>query len=116
MKVNRFLTVLVALLGCLLGYWVYSVAEGKANDWVCALIGTISFIAAVIPIFGLQYPDFKIGVNIRSLAGFYLVLSLFVQFGFAAIKVAMPYYLIISGVLLVVYLAVVYKLQGMDDI
>lgn len=116
MKVNVFLTSLGALLGCLLGLWVFCVAADKANGWVCGLVAPITFMAAIIPIFGLRYANYKIGINSRVWAVFYLVTSLFLQFGFAAIEVVVQHYVFASALWFVVYLVVLYSLQNADDI
>lgn len=116
MKANIFLIVIAVLLSALLGYFAYYIAEGAANDILCGIGSTLCFAAALIPAMGLQYESGRFGVNVRLIAVLFFVLFLISQFCFAACGVRMPYYLIVNGIFLLVYLAVLYKMLRVGDV
>lgn len=116
MKANVFMTVIAVLLGALLGYWAYDVAEGEPNDVMCGIATAVCLAATLIPTMGLRYGSRRMGVNIRLVSAMFFVLFLVSHFLFAAFGVRMPYYLLVNGLLLLVYLAVFYKMQGIKDV
>lgn len=116
MKANIFLTVIAVLLSALLGYFAYYIAEGAANDMLCGIGSTLCFAAALIPAMGLQYENGRSGVNVRLMSVLFFVIFFIGQFSFAAHGVRMPYYLIVNGAFLLIYLAVLYKMSGVNDI
>ena len=115
MKANVFLTVIAVLLSALFGYFAYYIAEGAANDMLCGVGSALCFAAALIPAMGLQYGNGRLGVNVRLMSVLFFIVFLISQFSFAAHGVRMPYYLIVNGVFLLVYLAVLYKMLGIRD-
>ena len=116
MKVNAFLTIIAVLLGALLGYFAYSVAEDKPNDMLCGIGSGLCFIVALIPAMGLQYESGRLGVNIRLLSVLFLAVFLVSHFCFAGLGVKIPSYLIVNGVLLLIFLAVFYKMKGLKNL
>lgn len=116
MKVNIFLTLISIALAALVGYLAFNIAEGKENDTVCGIGSTVCFVSTLIPVMGLQYESGRLGVNIRVLSVLFFVGFLISHFCFAGFGVKMPYYIIINGILLIIYLAIFYKIQGIKDI
>lgn len=116
MKVNVFLTIIAVLLGALLGYLAYNIAEGKPNDVLCGIVSSLCFIGALIPTMGLQYESGRMGVNIRVMSALVLIIFLVSHFCFAGFGVKMPAYLIVNGLLLLLYFAIFYKMQGNKEV
>ena len=116
MKANIFLTLISIALAGLVGYLAFNVAEGKENDVICGIGSTVCFIATLVPTMGLQYESGRLGANIRVLSALFFVVFLISHFCFAKFDVKMPYYIITSGILLIIYLAVFYKMLGTKDI
>ena len=116
MKANAFLTLISILLAGLLGYWVYSVSEGKEQDIFCGICSTICFLFTAIPIVGLKYESGRMGVNVRILSGLFFVAFLISHFCFAYFGVKMPLYVIVNGILLVIFFALLYKLSEMREV
>lgn len=112
MKVNIFLTVVAALLSALLGYWAFYIAQGAPQDMLCGIGSSICFLATLVPIMGLQYTDGRLGVNIRIFSLLFFILFIISNFCFAGYGIKMPLYLILNGVALLIYLAVLYKMMG----
>lgn len=116
MKANLFLTVIAVLLGALLGYFAYSVACGAEGDLLCGIGSSLCFIATLVPIMGLQYDDERLGVNIRLMSLLFFIVFVISHFMFASHGVKMPLYIIVNGIILLVELAVVYKMTGIKQV
>lgn len=116
MKVNIFLTLISIMLAALVGYLAYNVANGDKNDVVCGVGSAICFSATLIPTMGLQYESGRLGVNIRVFSTLFFVVFVISHFCFASFGVEMPYYIIVNGITLMIYLAIFYKMQGVKNI
>ena len=116
MKANIFLTGISILLAILAGYLAYSIAEGRENDVICGFVSTVCFAATLVPVIGIQFDSIKLGVNIRTLSVLSFFIFLVSHLCFAWLGVKMPYYIITNGILLLVYLAILYKMIGITNI
>ncbi|MBR5395695.1 MAG: hypothetical protein IK144_11555 [Bacteroidaceae bacterium] len=116
MKINIFLTLVSFLLTALLGYWIFDTARGKENDIICGVLSFICLLSTLIPLIGLRFYSVKLGVNIRILSGFFFIIFLISHFCSALFGIKMPFYIIINAILLLLYLAVLYKMQDIKDI
>ena len=116
MRANIFLTIISLLLAGLIGYWVFCNAKGQEQDTLCGICSTICFLATLIPAIGIRYESERIGTNIRVLSGMFFVAFLVSHFYFANYGIQMPLYVILNGILLVIYLGIFYKIQGLKDI
>ena len=104
------------MLAALVGFLAFNVANGKENDIVCGIGSSICFAATLIPTIGLQYESGRLGVNIRVFSSVFFVIFAISHFCFAGFGVKMPYYIIVNGIMLMIYLAILYKMQGVKNI
>lgn len=116
MKANIFLTIISIMLAALVGYLAFIVANGDDNDVICGIGSCICFAASLIPTMGLQYESGRLGVNIRVFSSVFFILFVISHFCFAGFGVKMPYYIIVNGIMLIIYLAILYKMQGVKTI
>ena len=116
MKVNVFLSFIGVALASLFGYLAFNVAEGQENDIICGVGSTVCFIATLIPTLGLNYESGKLGTNIRVLSAIFFFVFLISNLCFAGFGVIMPYYIISNGIILVIYLAIIYKMSNIRTI
>ncbi|MGM9856903.1 MAG: hypothetical protein ACI30Y_03770 [Candidatus Limisoma sp.] len=65
---------------------------------------------------GLQYETGRLGVNIRIISSLFFTIFAISHFCFAGFGVKMPYYIIVNGIMLMIYLAIFYKMQGIKNI
>jgi hypothetical protein len=110
MKTNTVYTLIILVLSALLGYWVYSVAEADAY---ASLAGLLSAICIAIPLFfGLcvSYNTSTAIINIRVLSCVLLIIMLIMHFYYAFTGISMPYYVLINGILICIYVAIVYAI------
>ena len=116
MKANIFLTLISIMLAMLLGYLAYNVASGDENDIVCGIGSSICFAATLIPTMGIQYESGRLGTNIRVFSALFFIVFAISHFSYAGFGVKMPYYIIVNGIMLMIYLAIFYKMQNVKDV
>ena len=112
MKTNIFLTIISVLLALLISYFAFNVAEGKDNDALCGVGTVICLIATLVPAIGMQYESGRLGTNIRVLSALFFIVFLICNFCFATFGINTPYYIITNGILLVIFLAILHKMQN----
>ena len=115
MRANIFLTIISLILAGLIGYWVFSNAKGQEEDTLCGICSSLCFLATLIPCIGLHYDSSRIGTNIRVLSGLFFIVFLISHFYFANYGIKMPLYVILNGILLVVYLGIFYKINSAQE-
>ncbi|MGM9698420.1 MAG: hypothetical protein ACI3Y0_07225 [Prevotella sp.] len=116
MKLNVFLSLIGVALASLLGYLAYNIADGQDNEIMCGICSTICFIATLIPTIGLVFESNKLGINVRVLSALFLIIFIVSHFCFAGYGVVMPYYIICNGIILAIYLAILYKISNIKSI
>lgn len=113
MKLNSVPSLLAVIISALLGYAVYSVADIDPNAILAGVVSTVCFIVTLILAIGVGYDDGKMSVNIRILSLSAFTVMLISHFAFAATIVKMPYYLIVNGLILCVYLCIAYYVNSL---
>lgn len=116
MKFNPVMSIIGVAIAALLGFLAYSLAGADANAPLCGAVSGVCFLAALLPLMGFTCDSSRLKANINVFSVISLVVFGVSHFGFAVFGVAMPYYLIINGLILLVYLAVLYKLQGIKEL
>lgn len=116
MKINIFLSLISFALSALLSYWAFDVASEDANAVICGIGSLLCFCATLIPSIGMSYKTSRLGPNIRIISALFFVVFLISQFCFAGFGIKMPHYVIVNGIILIMYLAIFYKMQGVKDI
>ena len=101
------------MLSALIGYLAFIVAVGDENDAICGIGSGICFAATLVPVMGLQYESGKLGVNIRVYSSIFFVIFVISNFCFAGFG---PHYIIVNGIMLMIYLAIFYKMQSVKDV
>lgn len=110
MKINVFLSIIVFLLSCLLGFWVYSVTDSDAYAALAGVLSTICFALPLIMGFGISYNTSAAIVNVRMLSFVLFLLMLILHFYFANTGISMPSYVLINGIIVCIYLAIIYAI------
>ena len=114
MRMNIFMTIACIVMAGLLSYWIYDIANGRENDILCGILSSVCLLATLIPMVGLQYENSRIGVNIRVISSVFFLILLIGNLLFAFFGIIMPTYVIVIGLILVVYLAVLYKMKDIN--
>lgn len=116
MKANIFLTMISLLLALLVGYLAYNIAEGKDNDVLCGIGTSVCLVATLVPMMGMQYESGRLGTNIRILSALFFFMFLISNFCFAGFGINTAYYIITNGMMLVIFLAILYKMLNVESI
>lgn len=116
MKANVIMTIVGLALACLIGYLVFNVAAGDPNEALCGVVSTVCFLATLIPMMGIKYESARLATNIRVFSALFFVIFLISHFCFAGFGIKVPYYVVVNGILLLIYLAAFYKMQSVRDI
>ncbi len=116
MKANIFLTLISIAISCLTGYTAFVIAAGQENDIICGIVTTICFVATLVPMIGIQYESERIAVNIRVLCTLFIISFIISNFSFALFGVKMPYYIMVNGLILLIFLAIFYKFQKLNNL
>ncbi len=116
MKPNIFLILMAVILSLLMGYLIYHIAQGKENDALCGITSLICLVSTSIPLLGLQFDSVRLGVNLKVISAITFILFLIENILFAASAISMPYYIILNGLILVVFLTIFYKLSKIRNI
>ena len=107
---------LAVVLSLLLGYTVYAVAEGDEYDSLAGIISSLCFMSMLVPFVGISHNSVGINTNLKMLSVVFLVLSLISQFCFASFGVKLPYYLIVNGLLVVLYGIIYLKIAQVKNV
>ena len=108
MRFNFVFTLIALIISSLLGYWVYSVADTDAHATLAGMFSTICFAIPLIIGIGISFNTSASQVNIKALSWVLFILMLFMHFYYASNGVTMPYYVLINGILICIYVAIVY--------
>lgn len=107
-------SILAMAAAVLLSYCTFSIAEGDENDYVIGIGSLVSFTLTFVPIIGMKHTHSGVNVNLYALSLLFVVMSLFSNFGFAIFGVAMPYYAVVNGLILILYLVMYLKIANAD--
>lgn len=110
MKVNTFLTSVSIVIALLNGYLTYNVAEGQNNDVAFGTGSALCLMTTLIPAIGMNYESSRHGTNIRVMSALFSVVLLVSHFCFAAFGFNLPYYIIVNGIILTIFLALAYRI------
>ena len=108
MKVNYFFILIGALIALLMGFWVFSIAEGKDNDMLCGVCSTVCFLSTVIAMLAVKPDSARMAVNLKVLSTVFFLLFVVSHFCFALFGIRMPYYVIINALALLIFFALYY--------
>ncbi len=108
MKPNIFLIIVSVLISTLAGYGFYAANSGEAFCLLLSLGSGLSFAATLIGTLGVRPKEKKGNVNFKVVSCIFFVLFLIsnLVFGFIGMKVA-PY-IIVNGIILLVYAIIEY--------
>lgn len=116
MKANIILTMISILLALLIGFLAFNIAEGKENDVLCGIGTFLCISATLVPTIGLQYASSRLGTNIRVFSSLFFFIFLISNFCFAILGINTSYYIITNGIMLIIFLAILYKLHNNKSI
>lgn len=110
MKINSFITLICIAISALLAYGLYSIFSAE-NKLLIAAGGFVCFLSTLIMALAVNMDSSRSTMNIRALSFSFFVLLLIGHIIFAYFKVSNPIYIICAGILLCIFLIVVYGIR-----
>jgi hypothetical protein len=110
MKINPFLTVISLLLAALVAYALYSFCRSEELQWMITIVGGVSIFLSWAGAIAVSLPDRGRNVNFKVLGGLAAAIITALQIIFTFTAVSMPTYVLVSGAVLLIWLAIAYAL------
>ena len=112
MKISIFPTLLLIVVVVAIGYLAYDMAHSRAdaNELLVGIGTGLSVLLTLGCVIGISLKNSRMNINMKAWSGAAFLVVLVVNLCFAGFGVAMPYYLIVISLLLVIHLWVIYKL------
>ena len=108
MKIKFVPTMIAAAVSALLAYALYVLCKTEGQEVLLAIGGGVCFFLSLATCFGIRFEQGRTSVN-TSVIGIVFFLLLLISHGiFAFAKFAVPAYVIINGILLLVFIGVTY--------
>ena len=110
MKIKVIPSILALALGALLGYGVFTVAGDDQNATLTFMASAVSFIICLILGLGVTYEDGRKGISLGVLSIVAAVVMAISHFAFAGFGIGthVAAYLIVNGIILILYLLIFY--------
>lgn len=102
----------------IIGYWTYYIAHSNKdyNDIIVGIGTAISVIATLGAGISISHENSKVNTNMKVLCLVSFVLLMIVNFCYAGFGVSMPYYVIVIGLLLIVFIGIFKKIAEINEI
>ena len=111
MKINVFLGITALVISALLGYLIGVLAVNPQYSMLYGVLSGVIFACTLVPMTALKHPDSRIGTNIRVMSTLFLVIFFIFNICCACFDFSLPIFIIVNGILLMVFLGGIYKLS-----
>lgn len=117
MKISYFYLLLSFIAMASIGYLAYHIANtnNDHNDVIVGIGTAICVIATLGTGLSLSLENSRMNVNMKVLCILAFIILMVVNFCFAGFGVSMPYYVIIVGLLLIIFAGVIKKILEIKD-
>ncbi|MBQ3323991.1 MAG: hypothetical protein IJG81_04015 [Muribaculaceae bacterium] len=117
MKVNIVLLIIAVGIAALLGFLVYSFCSSADNACAIGVTSALSFAVTLVPIMGLKHESSRMQVNIKVMSTIALIVFLIMAAVMCFISVEkLNVYYIIVGIMILIYLGVIYSMSRIKDV
>ena len=110
MKINPFMTVIALLLAALVSYALYSYCKSEELQWVITILGGISIFLTWAGTLAVTLPERGKNVNFKVLGSLVAIAMTCLQIFFTFSAVTMPTYILITGAVTLIWLAIAYAI------
>lgn len=114
MRINLIKLIIAVFISMLICYGFYSFAHSEKN--ILLVIGSfITLSGAMTVTIGLDFEDKRNGINIRLVSGIFSVIFLISGIVFSCFEFSNPLYVIINGLLLLIYILITYSIYKVRE-
>jgi hypothetical protein len=110
MKVNAITTIISVAISAIVAYCLYSWCKSE-NEFLLCVGGFLSLGLTMMFTIGVSFEQSRTTTNIRFLSGTFFVLLLISNMIFAFVQFSSPTYVLVNGLLLLIWLLVVYGIK-----
>ena len=118
MKVSYFYLLLSFIAMAIIGYWAFYIANSN-NDHNDVIVGIGTAISVMLTLgsgLGFSLEDSRLNVNMKVLSIVAFIVLVVVNFCYAGLGVSMPYYVIVVGLLLIIFIGLFKKLTDIREV
>ena len=110
MKINPFMTIIALLLAAVVAFAMYSYCKSEASQWMITCLGGVSIFLTWAGTLAVELEEKGKNVSFKVLGGLIAVIMTGLQIFCTCSAVTMPTYVLVTGVTLLLWLAVAYAL------
>lgn len=110
MKIKVIPSIIVALLCALIAYGLYILCSSDNNLLVSIGFGVMA-LCTLLAIFGVSFEPHRTSVNIKVTSIVFFLLALISNVIFAFVQFSVPLYVIVNGIILLLWLLIVYGIN-----
>ena len=110
MKLNFFKTIIALAISLLIAYGFYSFNNGE-NKLILSIGSFVLHAIALINTIGVNYDQSSTTTNVRVVSGIYFFITFFCSLFFLFISFSTPTYVIINGIILLIYTLIFYGIN-----
>ena len=110
MKINFVQTIIAIALSLLIAYGLYSFHESENK--ILLSVGSFVFLAVTLILtIGSSFELPRTTTNVRVVSGIFFVIALITNLAFTFLNFSVPNYIIINGILLLVFILITYSIN-----
>ena len=110
MKINFVQTIIAIVLSLLIAYGLYSFHDSENK--ILLSTGSFVFIATTLVLsIGISFQLPRTTINTKVISGIFFAVALISNLIFTFIKFSVPSYVIINGILLLVFILIAYSIN-----
>lgn len=113
MKVKLIPAIISLMISALIAYALYGLCkvEVEGTRWLLTILGGISVFVTLGLTVAVKFEDTRRSINIKTIGGIFTVLLIACNLIFALINFKIPTYIIVVGLLLSLFLLIVYSIH-----
>jgi hypothetical protein len=110
MKINFVQTIIAIAVSLLIAYGLYSFHESENK--ILLSVGSFVFLAVTLILtIGSSFELPRTTTNVRVVSGIFFVIALITNLAFTFLNFSVPNYIIINGILLLVFILITYSIN-----
>lgn len=110
MKVNLVPTIIALAISALIGYALYALCKTEGQELLLAIGGGIATFIPLATALGVRFEQSRTSGNIATLGGAFTVIMLICCLVYAFVQFTPPAFIIVAGILLLVFIMIVYAI------
>lgn len=110
MKLNPITTIIAMAISAIIAYCLYSWCKSD-NQILLSIGGFLSLFVTFMFTIGVSFEQNRTTTNIRFLSGVFFAFAFISNMIFAFLQFSVPAYVLVNGILLLIWLLVVYGIK-----